>query len=114
MNTHSKDLSLAWQACVLVLLSAAIVMAPDLAFAGINMPMGNVLCTVKDWFTGNMGKGLATISLMIVSMGAHFGKVSWGMALIVGTGVAILFGAAAIVDILNAGITDAASNCAGT
>lgn len=65
--------------------------------------MGNVLCTVKSWFTGNTGKGLATIAITVIGIGALLGKVSWGMAIIVGIGVAIVFGAAGIVDALNAG-----------
>ena len=103
MKTQTKDLSLAWQACLLVLLSAALVIAPDFAFAGHHTPMGNVLCTVTGWFTGNTGKGLATIAITVIGIGALLGKVSWGMAMIVGTGVAIVFGAAGIVDNMGAG-----------
>jgi len=45
------------------MLTVAIIAAPDFAFAtatNSNTPMGNVLCTVAQWFTGNTGKGLAT------------------------------------------------------
>lgn len=59
--------------------------------------MGTVLCTVQKWFTGNTGRGLATIAITIIGIGALLGKVSWGMAMIVGIGVAIVFGAAGIV-----------------
>ena len=107
MNNQVKDLGLMWQACLLALLTVAVVMVPDLSFAAINTssdtPMGNVLCTVKNWFTGNTGKGLATIAITIIGIGALLGKVSWGMAIIVGIGVAIVFGAAGIVDAMNAG-----------
>jgi len=66
--------------------------------------MGNVLCTVLAWFTGNTGKGLATISITVIGIGALLGKVSWGMAMIVGIGVAIVFGAAGIVNAMGADI----------
>jgi len=118
MKTQTKDLSLAWQICVLVMLSAAIVMMPDFAFANLsNTPMGNVLCTVVAWFTGNTGKGLATIAVTVIGIGALLGKVSWGMAMIVGIGVAIVFGAAGIVNAMGAnvtGITGAGSTAAST
>jgi type IV secretion system protein VirB2 len=65
--------------------------------------MGNVLCTVVRWFTGNTGKGLATIAITIIGIGALLGKVSWGMAMIVGIGVAIVFGAAQLVNTMGAG-----------
>lgn len=102
MKTQTKDLALAWQACLMVMLSAVVIMMPDFAFA-TDTPMGNVLCTVVDWFTGNTGKGLATIAVTIIGIGALLGKVSWGMAIIVGIGVAIVFGAAAIVNAMGAG-----------
>jgi type IV secretion system protein VirB2 len=88
--------------CFMVLLAAVIVMMPEMALA-TDTPMGNVLCTVVDWFTGNTGKGLATIAITIIGIGALLGKVSWGMAIIVGIGVAIVFGAAGIVDAMGAG-----------
>jgi len=109
---NAKELSAAWQASLLVLLAAAVVMLPDLAYASSNTPMGNVLCTVKNWFTGNTGKGLATIAITVIGVGALLGKVSWGMAIIVGIGVAIVFGAASIVDAMGGGVSDASSNCA--
>jgi type IV secretion system protein VirB2 len=59
-----------------------------------------MFCTVAGWFSGSTGKGLATIAITIVGIGALLGKVSWGMAMIVGVGVAIVFGAASIVEAL--------------
>ncbi|MBY0407919.1 MAG: TrbC/VirB2 family protein, partial [Rickettsiales bacterium] len=66
----TKQLSLTWQICLMVMLSAVIVMMPDFAYAAnSNTPMGNVLCTVLAWFTGNTGKGLATISVTVIGVG---------------------------------------------
>lgn len=104
MKTQTKDLSLAWQICVMVMLSAAVMLLPDAAYAASNTPMGNVLCTVLAWFTGNTGKGLATIAVTVIGIGALLGKVSWGMAMIVGIGVAIVFGAAGIVNAMGGGV----------
>ncbi len=102
MKNQTKDLSIAWQASLMVMLTAVIVMMPDMSFA-TDTPMGNVLCTVVEWFTGNTGKGLATIAITVIGIGALLGKVSWGMAIIVGIGVAIVFGAAGIVETMGAG-----------
>lgn len=86
------------------MLSTLMVMMPDFAFAAAsNTPMGNVLCTVANWFTGNTGKGLSTIAVTVIGIGALLGKVSWGMAMIVGIGVAIVFGAASIVTAMGGG-----------
>src|SRR5690606_28286739 len=102
MKTSFQDLSHMWEATVLVLLTFLIINFPAMTYAaGIDTPMGSVLCRAVSWFTGNTGKGLATIAITIIGIGALLGKVSWGMALIVGIGVAIVFGAAGIVDALD-------------
>jgi type IV secretion system protein VirB2 len=102
MKTQTKDLSVAWQVCLFTMLTAGIVMMPSLSFAlAGDTPMGAVLCQVVGWFTGNTGKGLATIAITVIGIGALLGKVSWGMAIIVGIGVAIVFGAAGIVNAMS-------------
>jgi len=102
MKTQSSNLAMYWQASLLVVLAAFVMLLPDMAHA-TNTRMGNVLCTVSLWFTGNTGKGLATIAITVIGIGALLGKVSWGMAMIVGIGVAIVFGASAIVSTMGAG-----------
>jgi type IV secretion system protein VirB2 len=115
MKPQTKDLSLAWQVCLMVMLSAVIVAMPDLAHAQqLNTPMGAVLCLVTSWFTGNTGKGLATIAITVIGIGALLGKVSWGMAIIVGIGVAIIFGAAGIVSAMNVATSNTGAGSACT
>lgn len=60
----------------------------------------NVLCNVVNWFTGGIGAGIATLAIIVVGIGALMGKVSWGMAIIVGLGVGVIFGASTVVDAL--------------
>lgn len=111
MKNNKKQLFISWQVSLLAMLAAVIIMMPDFAHAaGTNTPMGNVLCTVTNWFTGNTGKGLATIAVTIIGIGALLGKVSWGMAIIVGIGIAIVFGAATLVNTMGAG-TGSSGNC---
>lgn len=63
-------------------------------------PIGDVLCRVAGWFTGPIGSGIATLAILVIGIGALMGKVSWGMAIIVGIGVATIFGAPQIVNML--------------
>ena len=108
MKTQTKDLAMAWQIALLTLLCAVVVMIPDLSFAaGTDTPIGATLCKVVGWFTGNTGKGIATIAIIVIGVGALMGKVSWGMAIIVGIGVGIIFGASSLVS----AISDGASGC---
>ena len=103
MKTQTKDLSLALQVCLMVMLTVVIVTLPQLAYAAsvVNAsPMSNALCIAATWITGNTGRGIATIGITIIGIGALLGKVSWGMAMIVGVGVAVVFGATGIVRLL--------------
>ena len=63
-------------------------------------PISKILCTVVNWFLGPVGGGIATLAILIVGIGALMGKVSWGMAIIVGIGVGVIFGAPTIVSML--------------
>jgi type IV secretory pathway VirB2 component (pilin) len=91
--------SLTW--CMLAVCAAALL--PMDALAQIGGPVqeggtiGSLLCTVADWFTGPVGSGIATLAILVIGIGALMGKVSWGMAIIVGIGVAVIFGADQIV-----------------
>ncbi|MEZ5690107.1 MAG: TrbC/VirB2 family protein [Rickettsiales bacterium] len=99
MKTKTKELALTWQVSLLVMLTAIVVMLPDMAFA-TNTVIGNMMCTVVGWFTGTTGQGLATIAIIVIGIGALMGKVSWGMAIIVGLGISLIFGASALVGAL--------------
>jgi type IV secretory pathway VirB2 component (pilin) len=88
MNVTTKQ-SLAFLAMALTLF------LPELASAG--NPIGETLCNVVGWFTGPVGGGIATLAVIIIGVGALMGKVSWGMAIIVGLGVAVIFGAGPLI-----------------
>lgn len=91
-----------WAFSLCFAVAMVMAMAPDFALAaaggGSGDTIANVLCTVVGWFTGNVGKGIATLAIIIIGVGALMGKVSWGMAIIVGIGVAVVFGATQIVN----------------
>ncbi|MDX2113126.1 MAG: TrbC/VirB2 family protein [Alphaproteobacteria bacterium] len=63
-------------------------------------PMGDVLCRVVDFMYGNLGRGLATLAVITLGVGALLGKVSWGMAVTVGVGIAVIFNAETITAML--------------
>ena len=99
MKTQTKDLSTMWQVSLLVMLSAVVAMMPDMAFAltSTDTVIGTMMCTVVGWFLGSAGQGLATLAIIVIGVGALMGKVSWGMAIIVGLGISLIFGASALV-----------------
>lgn len=94
-------------AYAVMLLPASALADTGISAGGTPQALADVLCNVVDWFTGPLGAGIATLAIIVIGIGALMGKVSWGMAIIVGLGVGVIFGAPTIVDALGAD-----SNCA--
>lgn len=103
--TQDKLMSLAL--AMFVAYAAMLLPVDALASDASNNPISDTLCKVVGWFNGPVGGGIATLAIMVVGIGALMGKVSWGMAIIVGLGVAIIFGADTIVELLS----DSAHTC---
>ncbi len=85
------------------------VFSPEISFAAasVDTTIGNTLCTAASWANGNMGAGIATLSIIIMGILALLGKVSWNLATLHVVGTALLVGAGSFVSSLNAG----ASGC---
>jgi type IV secretory pathway VirB2 component (pilin) len=89
-----------------ILLSCILyVIFSSFAFAGCpatsnNTPMGQVLCTVVNFMYGNLGRGLATLAVITLGVGALLGKVTWGMAITVGVGISVIFNAETITGLM--------------
>lgn len=110
LQTISNQRDTAWSALLALALFAAAMLAPSAGFAGTtgDSPMGAVMCELIQWITGPTGRALATLAIIIIGVGALMGKVSWGMAIIVAIGIAIVFGAPTILGLLTpgGGVTD--------
>lgn len=97
--TLGKEKMMSYVMALLAVFTAA--MLPMGAMAqGEPSALANVLCDVVGWFTGDIGAGIATLAIIVIGIGALMGKVSWGMAIIVGLGVGVIFGASSIVTAL--------------
>lgn len=70
---------------------------------GTNTPMGEVLCDVVGFIYGNLGRGLATIAVIVLGIGALLGKTSWGIAITVSIGISVIFNAELIGSLLICG-----------
>lgn len=86
--------AVAW--CMMLAYAMFLVPTAALAQSGGDT-IGDLLCNVAGWFVGPVGQGIATLAIIVIGIGALMGKVSWGMAIIVGIGVAVIFGAPSIV-----------------
>lgn len=102
LTTLKADRAMSRQLMLAFALTALVIMLPDLASAATyGNSFEEVFCKIIGLFTGTTGKALATIGVTIIGIGALLGKVSWGMALIVGIGIAIVFGAVTLVNTLS-------------
>jgi type IV secretory pathway VirB2 component (pilin) len=83
---------------------AVAALAPDLAAAAgpaAGDGITKALCAVVSSIQGTIGMAIATIAIMVIGFGALMGKVSWGTAIIVLTGIGIIFGASSLVKLVN-------------
>ncbi len=88
-----KAIDTSWQ---LMLVFGVVVFAgmiPDVAMA---TTMGTILCSAVAYIQSDIARGIATLAIIIVGLGALLGKVSWGMAVLVAVGIGTIFGAQAL------------------
>ena len=93
----TSKIDMGWHLFVLFAVVVGVSLLPEMASANV---IQAVFCNVVTIMTGTTGKALATVAIIAVGVGALLGKISWGMALIVALGVALVFGAASIVSAL--------------
>lgn len=79
---------------------ASVTLLPFAAYAGA---MQASICFVVYIIYGQMGTGMAILGICAAGAAAMLGKGSWGMALTVATGVAMMFGAGALANQLGVG-----------
>ena len=95
------NIDMGWHLLVLFAVVVGVSLLPEMAVAqGTTNVIQQVFCNVVVIMTGTTGKAIATVAIIAVGVGALLGKISWGMALIVALGVALVFGAASVVSAL--------------
>ncbi|WP_341759416.1 TrbC/VirB2 family protein [Candidatus Tisiphia endosymbiont of Ptychoptera albimana] len=82
-----------------VLCSVALIVATSDVFASTD-PVGNVLCNMIKVFRGNTARGIAVIGIVVLGIQTLRGQLKWEVALVIITGVIILFKAPEIINIV--------------
>jgi type IV secretory pathway VirB2 component (pilin) len=80
------------RACMLSMFALTFVFIGNDAYALNLCPMIDTL------FTTGVAPGIATIGVIGLGIGATFGKVTWGMAVMVAVGIAAMFGAGSLAN----------------
>ena len=92
-------------AVFITLLALSLFMLMTTAANATNSAMGSALCHIVLIVYGNLGRGLATLAVVVIGVGATLGKASWGLAITVAVGIAVVFNAHTVVGYLGAGGT---------
>jgi type IV secretory pathway VirB2 component (pilin) len=92
MSTNRYSTSVFW----LRLLSFAVFALSHSSPASAQLK--DTICAVFDLLVEDAGPGIATIAVAALGVGAAFGKVSWGLAVTVGVGISVMFGATVIAN----------------
>lgn len=90
--------------CLIALEPSVVAAAADAnAFGNIE----NVATRILGFVTGTFGRTVATIAVVVLGMMAMFGKLAWDHAIKVIFGIAIVFGAASIINALGGNMVGA-------
>ena len=65
--------------------------------------IAGTMCKVTNALTGPIGKGIATIAVVVLGIGLFLGKLSWGLAMATAVGIGMIFSAGTIVNWLAGG-----------
>lgn len=90
------------------ILSIIVMVLPDIAAASVRdsseatAGLANIICQVIRALQGDFARGVAIIALIFLGFSLFLGKVSWGVALAIGIGLGVVFGAHLVVDFVTA------------
>jgi type IV secretory pathway VirB2 component (pilin) len=108
------DSNFVWR-LLFVLCSVALIIAVSDAFAAdppagggntTSDPVGAVLCNMIRIFRGNTARGIAVIGIVVLGIQTLRGQLKWEVALVIVTGVIILFKAPEIINMVAGSATD--------
>ncbi|WP_341755407.1 TrbC/VirB2 family protein [Candidatus Tisiphia endosymbiont of Ptychoptera albimana] len=106
------DSSFVWR-LLFILCSIALITTASDAFATTADPVGDVLCKLILLFRGNTARGIAIIAIIVLGIQTLRGQLKWEVALVIVTGIVILFKAPEIINMV-AGSGAASQACTGT
>lgn len=89
-----------WSFCIVFCLFSLVAIMPEAmaaATANTSDAISGVLCKVVTKLTGQMGRGIATIAIIVLGIGLFLGKLSWAVAVATAIGIGLIFGSAQMV-----------------
>lgn len=89
-----------------------VVLMPSLSYAATatGNDIGTAMCSIVGLLTGKVGKAIATMAIVFLAFGLFVGKLSWGVAVATGAGIAAIFGAGTIIELVSGDGTDSCTD----
>ncbi|WP_341763711.1 TrbC/VirB2 family protein [Candidatus Tisiphia endosymbiont of Beris chalybata] len=110
-SAEQFDNTLIWRLLFMFCSIALILTASDaLAATPKDDPIGTVFCNLVKVFRGNTARGIAIVGVVVLGIQTLRGQLKWEVALVIVTGIIILFKAPDIIDMV-AGDASTASKC---
>ena len=90
---------------MVLMLTFSFLIPANLAVAQAQQPdrITEVMCNVIRQLTGNIGRTIAILIVISLAIALFLGKVTWGVAIAVGVGMGVLFGAPGVVTLIAGG-----------
>lgn len=92
-----QNLQQCWKVIFLSCFALVFGLLPDFAHANPSGALGSMLCNAVQLMQGTPARMVATLAIIVLGIGAFFGKLQWGTAVLVAVGLGLVFGAVAIV-----------------
>ncbi len=96
-KTAAIDVNVSWQLLSLAFICISYLLISPLFATAADSNVGNYICKIANNFSGNAGRGIATIGLSVIGTLALLGRITWTQAIVVGVGCSVLFGAPALI-----------------
>jgi len=89
---------------ILSLLMVLLLGAADSFATSSASGLGNAICTIPNSVINtSIGRGLATIGILVLGIMATLGRITWTQAVVVGVGISVIFGAASVAGMISMG-----------
>jgi type IV secretory pathway VirB2 component (pilin) len=102
--TVARRLAKSTSQFVVAAFALALVMMPEVAWAGGAAPWETAADGVLAIFTGGLSRTIAIIAVIACGIAALAGKLSWDWAIKIIVGIVLIFGSAAFVDFIVAAV----------
>jgi type IV secretion system protein VirB2 len=107
LNNIKLTSDVCWKLCIMFCLSAVVLaFSIDPAFATTTTTntdaISGVLCAIVAKFNGPLGKGIATLAIIVIGVGLFLGKLNWAVAVATAIGIGLIFGAGNMVSWISA------------